>query len=193
MDGNDQGSSKKGMASSFHLRLDNDTRTRFRQLAASHGIRESEMLRKIIIASLKQAGERETAMQIPQNASTAIKRRSISLPEFMMDEARLRAAEVGMMAGRWMSALIQSNLLKYPVLPYEELCTLKETNRELAAIGRNLNQFVRLMHTREDEFDRIRLEHITQVRELIHEVRTNLDALIRSSQNQWEASHDGSG
>ena len=176
---------KKPMKSILNLRVDEEIFVRFRELAKASGIRQSEMFRRIITDYLTEGNERETAWQIPENANMEMKSLSIRMPEFVIGKVRSRASAQGMLVSHWLSALVRANLTQNPVMPYEELCALKETNYELAAIGRNLNQMVRAMHTGGYSQNRVTPEFIAEISKHIQEVRDNLDALIRCNHKLW--------
>ena len=92
-----------------------------------------------------------------------------------------------MAPSRWVTALVQSNLTRQPVMSDDELAGLLASNRELAAIGRNLNQIARALNEAFYETERVKLEKLAELRQVITENRLAVRALVRASQNAWEA------
>jgi hypothetical protein len=62
---------------------------------------------------------------------------------FIADAVRDRVARKGMSASRWKAYLVQSHLMREPVLSEKEIEALRMSNLELRAIGRNLNQIAK--------------------------------------------------
>jgi hypothetical protein len=92
---------------------------------------------------------------------------------------------MGFAPSRWIAALVQSNLTRQPVLTDAELQAVLESNRELAALGRNLNQVAKALNEAFHETDRVRFDLI---QELADEVRMNRNAirsLVRASRDVW--------
>jgi len=109
------------------------------------------------------------------------------LPQFLVNEIDLRAKAKGMKFSRWVAALVQSNLMHDAVLSTDEIQLLNASNRELAAIGRNLNQIAKALNERFHETDRIKLEHLNELNKAIEQHDKTIRRLIRASQQSWEA------
>lgn len=110
---------------------------------------------------------------------------SVRLPMFLANVVRERAAYWGMSASRWKASLIQAHLMREPVLSDTQIQALRESNLELRAIGRNLNQIARALNARPDETDRVKLEVIEALVEVINSHVETAVQLIRHSQNDW--------
>jgi len=105
----------------------------------------------------------------------------------LVNEIDLRAKAKGMKFSRWVAALVQSNLMRDAVLSTDEIQLLNASNRELAAIGRNLNQIAKALNERFHETDRIKLEHLNELNKAIEQHDKTIRRLIRASQQSWEA------
>jgi hypothetical protein len=86
---------------------------------------------------------------------------------------------------RWISSLVQSNLTSQPVLTEAELLIVEASTRELAAIGRNVNQLARAVHEAYFQTERIRLDKLAELSAKITHTRESIDALVRASRNSW--------
>jgi len=160
------------------------TKARFRSMAKARGLSESELLRAVILTVTGEddPGEPPRAPD-SQNADNA--RLTVRMPRFLMEAAAVRAKANGMATSRWVAALAQSNLTRQPVMTDAELAGLLAANRELSAIGRNINQIARALNEAFHETERVKLEQLAQLREMITRQRAAIRALVRSSQNAW--------
>lgn len=162
------------------------TKTRFRSMAKARGLSESELLRAVILAV---TGEDDGADQPiepdAEKADTA--RMTVRMPRFLMEAATARGKVKGMAPSRWVAALVQSNLTRQPVMTDDELAGLLATNRELAAVGRNINQIARALNDAFHETERVKIERLAQLRDAIVKQRAAVRALVRASQNSWTA------
>jgi iron-sulfur cluster repair protein YtfE (RIC family) len=92
-----------------------------------------------------------------------------------------------MAPSRLVAALVQSNLMRAPVMSAAEIAALQESNRELAAIGRNVNQIAKAINEAFHHTERVRLDKLVELAQAIQENRATIRALVRASQNAWNA------
>ncbi len=71
-------------------------------------------------------------------------RREVRLTEFELAQAEAVAYQEGFSLPRWIVALINARLEGTPQLGQQELEVLARSNQQLLALGRNLNQLVRI-------------------------------------------------
>lgn len=178
--------------------IDPESKTRFRRMAQTRGLSESEFLRAIALAVIEDEdgeGTEDIAADprpvAPDAEKADVTRMTVRMPRFLLEAVRARARGKGMAPSRWVAALVQSHLTQEPVMTHDELLVLLASNRELAAIGRNINQIAhalnsaRLSNTLSCESDRVRLEELFRLREAIIQDRVAIRALVRASQNSW--------
>jgi hypothetical protein len=161
------------------------TKERFRHAAKARGLSESELLRAVIMAV---TGEDDGTDQQPiepdaEKADTA--RLTVRMPRFLMEAAAARGKIKGMAPSRWIAALVQSHLTRLPVMTDDELAGLMVSNRELAAVGRNINQIARALNEAFHETERVKIERLAQLNDAIVKQRDAVRALVRASQNSW--------
>lgn len=75
-----------------------------------------------------------------------MKRLEYLLPDFLEKPARQRAEQLDFKLAGWVSYMVQAAVMREPVLTNKELEAVRESNRELAAVGRNLNQIARAIN-----------------------------------------------
>ena len=161
-----------------------ETKTRFRNLAKTRGLSESELLRSVVMVVTGQDAADKTIE--PEAENTELERMTVRLPGFLMEAAKQRGKSKGMAASRWVAALVQTNLTGKPVMTDKELAVLQASNRELASIGRNINQIAKALNEAFHETERVRLDTLAALSQSITENRTAIRSLVRSSQQAWE-------
>ena len=162
------------------------TKVRFRSMAKARGLSESELLRAVILAVTGEDDGPDQPIE-PDAEKADTSRMTVRMPRFLMEGTKARAKSKGMAPSRWVTALVQSHLTRQPVMCDDELAGLLASNRELAAIGRNLNQIARALNEAFHETERMKLEKLAELRHVITENRLAVRELVRASQNAWEA------
>ncbi len=84
---------------------------------------------------------------------------------------------------QWVRSLIRTALDKEPILPDEAVNALYASNRELAAIGRNLNQLTRALNIAFRESDKLKLDAIKLLSERIDKHNAIVAKLINYNTN----------
>lgn len=166
--------------------VDLETKKRFRSIAKAQGLSESELLRTVALVVTGQDNSDEQLVE-PNAEKSDINRMMIRLASFLMEAVNTRAKTKGMAPSRWVAALVQSHLTGQPVMTDDELAALKASNRELAAIGRNINQIAKVLNETFHETERVKLEKLAELSQTIEKNRAAIRALVRASQNSWEA------
>lgn len=167
-------------------RVEKATKAHFRSMAMERGLTESGFLRAVILAVAGEDSGIDQPVE-PIAGRAKVYRMMVRLPMFLVDAARARAQSKGMAPSRWLASLAQSNLMRQPVMTDDELITLRSSNRELAAIGRNLNQIVRALNNDFDGRERVEREMLEGLRQEVASIREIICALVRASQQSWEA------
>jgi len=166
--------------------VDAETKTRFRRVAKANGLSESELLRAAVLAVTDHdSGPDQPVKPEPENADT--ERMTVRMPRFLMEAAKTRAKAKGMAPSRWVTALVQSHLTGQPVMTDAELAGLQASSRELAAIGRNINQIAKVINESFHETERVRLDKLAELSRATLENRAAIRALVRASRNAWTA------
>jgi hypothetical protein len=164
------------------------TKTRFHAMAQARALSESELLRQLILVVM------ENNKATPQPASADATRTdrvqiTVRLPRFLAEEISGRARDKGMLASRWVASLLQSHLMQQPVMTSAELNALHASTRELAALGRNINQIARALNAAFYEKDRVKLAQLDALRQLIDRNRAAIRNLVRASQQAWSVNN----
>lgn len=168
-------------------RIEPEYHARFGQRAKSHDMTESQLLRFLVLMAIDEpAGEQPEAL--PTSSNDVVTRMTLRLPHSLHEAVKVRAKSKGMAPSRFVSALVKSNLSKQPVVSDAELAVLRASNRELAAIGRNINQIAKSLNEAFHETERVRLDKLEALKRSIEDNRTTIDNLINAVRKTWEAS-----
>lgn len=165
------------------FRIERLNRERFRAKAKSLRLKESEFLRNMVLAVLDE--EADSQLLTPEINNAEPVKVTLSLPRFLVSAAKQMAKGKGMVLSRWVSSLVQSNLTGQPVMTEKEILLLKANIRELAAIGRNINQIAKSLNENFYETERVRIEKLDSLSHAISNNQEALRALVRASQNSW--------
>ena len=156
---------------------------------SEHGSRSS-YLRQIINEHLAKVNNRELVKGIEPKDVNDLKQENfpIRINKFLKDEADKRAETYGIKRAQWIRNLIQANLTKKPVLLEKSINELRTANRELAAIGRNINQLTKVLNRsiELDFSDQVSHQHLIELKTEIEKNRAALNHLVKVSNGVWE-------
>lgn len=180
-------------------RVSEDTKADFIKLAENHGLTESELLRLIIANAINNQDDKKITPKREKldfshmrktESELEITALKIYLPKFLIEQAKAKAKTQGMATTRWIKSLVQSNLIQTPVLTDSAINTIKESNRELAAIGNNLNQIARKINESAFNVEMIKIDKLEEVKQAVKEVKTAIAELRKVSRDSWRTDHD---
>ena len=170
-------------------------REQFYARAAASNKKPGTLLRELIQAHISEAGQEiDRASQAPRirhSGDPELERLEFRLPKFLKEEVKKRAELEGMKSAQWVSSLVQSSLMTKPVLTDQEVEVVSWANRELAAVGRNLNQIARSMNRAEligESFSKdevLTLEGINQVNASVSKLRDMMLRLVAARHRAW--------
>ena len=166
-----------------YLRTSDEQKSKLRQLASQSGLSENGYM----LTLLEQAaGERQAPPIVDADVAAAgIERVTVRMPAFLRRAVADRAATAGMSSSRWIASLVQSNLMRSPVLTDAEIAVVLATRRELAAIGRNINQIARKSNSTFQESGRAPLDRLAELNEVVDRAQQEIRELVRASRNVW--------
>ena len=171
--------------------LDKEIRTRvapeiknaFRDMAKEKGLTESEFLRSIVLNAINYPSNTPTLETTKSNIEiTDLK---IRLPRFLIEAAKEKASTQGMATSRWIKSLVQSNLIQSPVLTDSAIDAIRESNREIAAVGNNINQISRKFNESVFNADMVTIKKLEEIDFAIDSLRLELKNLVKVSRDGW--------
>lgn len=180
-----------GATSVVQARVDQATRARFVAAARKRNTTAAAALKAFIAGYIEQ---REPGAVIPPPAGADGRgsgRLVITLPAFLKDALKVRALHDGYSPSAWTANMIQSILMDTPVMTDKETELLHYASRQLAAVGRNLNQVARnmnraaLMELPVPEKEDLRIAMIEELRRSVAGQRKAISKLVRARYRAW--------
>ena len=170
----------------LRARVDADLEQAFAARAKQRGMKTSDLLRSLVLAEVGTIGPPIGHVPAaPENSK--LETFGVRLPAFLMDAVKSRAKMRGMPPSRWAAALIQSNLLKLPVMTDEDTAALQDNGRLLLKIGTNVNQMARLLNGASHQTELVRLDVLTDVSNSIVRTRNVIRSIVRNTRRGWAA------
>lgn len=174
-------------------RVDSAAKAQFRRAAERAGMTESELLRAAVQRYLSglpgspEAAHGPVAAPDPGSDTSIgkLERVKVGIPAFLIPEIEVRAKEYGQAPSRWISSLVQSHLMKKPVFRENEISALLASNRELAAVGRNVNQMAKHLNASPSDISEVRLELLHLMYGEIELLRKSILSLVAASNRAW--------
>lgn len=161
--------------------LPQNEKAAFRHFAKSRGMTEAEMLRQMIHRVLGEQAQAPPPEEIERGNRTTL---SFTEDEFWAITKRSRADGFTRHTA-WLVGLVRAVLSRKPTFTSTEIEALRESNRELAAIGRNLNQIARAINVDFREGERMKRAEIKDLADQLSGHRRKVSSLIDQSLNRW--------
>ncbi|MDW2116336.1 plasmid mobilization relaxosome protein MobC [Vibrio sp. 1731] len=162
--------------------LTEQEKTAWKQFCDDNGTTESKMIRMMIGKVARGVLESETDFQKQPKTNQVNIRLSTSDQQKLTKKAKLEGYPN---RTKWTTAVVLRALHQEPVLSEQEIAALRESNRELAAIGRNLNQIARTLNIEFREGDRLKLEAVEALTARIEQHKDSVATLINKNMNRW--------
>ena len=90
----------------------------------------------------------------------------------------------------WAVSVLRQALSSAPIFTKDEIKAIRESNRELAAIGRNLNQVAHAINIDQRHEDQLTPELFNSLRDHLVEHRERVSRLLDLSLNRWGVSNE---
>lgn len=145
------------------------------------------MLRVLINLFLKQNSPSE---DMPDASEVKDKKMYIRLTEPEKVAVANRSRAQGFKSATWVRSLIRATLARTPHFNEEELHELREANRQLAALGRNINQIAKTLNMSADNAHHAIAIDLKQLRETIEDHRGTIVSLVRENLRSWGVQND---
>lgn len=170
-------------------RVDDDVKKAFELRARKSGVKASELLRQLVLRELGVHVDDDSPLVVNE-VSAKVERLTVRIPNFVLARAAERGKLKGMPVSRWITALVQSNITRQPVMTDKEINVLRAVNRELSAIGRNVNQVARHLNAALDYGSRVDLDALGRLPVSINNTRKAIHLLIKTSKQSWVGSDE---
>lgn len=168
----------------IEVKINEHLKFAFKNICIDKGIKEAQMLRMLIEKATENVSSDHSNSPLETKSENMTFRVSPSVKGQMV----MRARQEGFPNHTtWLTALILSVLNEHPVLTNVDANALRESNQQLAAIGRNLNQIARALNADFRVSDKITTDMIEVLEKHIALHQQTTVALINKSLNRWGA------
>ena len=162
-----------------------DEKQGWKEFCHSHSMSEAEMLRMIIHKVSPDAANATSTKQCRTNKIT------IRLSDENIHKLNNKVIAEGYLSPTsWVTSAVMANLVREPVLTEEEMSLLRDSTRQLAAIGRNLNQIARVLNIEFRHSDKITREMIEPLKKFIDEHTDKVYKLLTKNRNRWNINNE---
>ncbi len=165
------------------VRVSPETKAVFRGLAGRQQMTESALLKRAIELMLQSAGVPEGKPTDPRPMRGA--RLTVRLSPDDQQLLHERAAARKMPVATYASMVMRAHLRSLTPLPKEELRNLRRSIAELIAVGRNLNQVVRLAH-QSGRLTGPSKEDLRGILKVCEGLRDHVRAPLQANREAWE-------
>ena len=183
-------------------RVSRELKSQARAVAERELLTEAAWLKRLIIREIRTVHEVESKERVPcragesRNSSQGVRRSGAGGPPMLVrlrrDDRQLldaRAEARGMRPATYASVLLRAHLRKLTPLPKDELLALKRSIRELAAVGRNINQIAHVANEHGRLPSSVR-EEFRAMLKICEALRDNSKALLKGNEMSWSTGHD---
>jgi hypothetical protein len=163
------------------------TKAALRAAADRQQLTETALLKRMLNLVLHTAGAPDTGAVTTADHPTRQARLYVRLTMGDRQLLQERSAARHMAAATYASNLLRAHLRSVTPLPEAELRALRQSTRELAAIGRNLNQIGRAVHQGAPRTG-VGREDLRSLLKACEALRDHVRAYIRTNVSSWESS-----
>ena len=119
----------------------------WKALCKAQNTRPGTAIRQMVTVLLSKKSSNDlNTTELHEQPDETKERIEIRLTKTEMAKTREHAENEGCSPNRWIINLVRANLTKRPQFGMKELDALGESNKQLLAIGRNLNQLIRAIN-----------------------------------------------
>lgn len=177
--------------------VDDETKSRFEAIARERSMTTSRLAAPLISEFLSQGGrERESeisqAASLPPSmlpAASVIQPKSLQVfvrlePHYFAELDRL-AAERRWYRGTYLRNLFRAHMERRPVMCVDEINAVRQVARQLADMGRNVNQIVKQLNTSIEHAHLVKSLDFDMIRTLIEMETCAVKNLMRANVRGW--------
>lgn len=156
--------------------------------AKKNGTTDSKLLALLVNTFLKRNPLPQGKVDDTEEGKK-VRRVEIGLTANQAEELNKRSVPMGMSGNAYVAALLRTHVKHAPYFSEEELNALREANRQLAALGKNVNQIARALNTSLDNADLARAAELDQVRQEVEQHRQAVANMVRQNMKAWRIGH----
>lgn len=161
---------------------DVETKAQFIAIAKANGHTEGAMLRLLVNTFLKK---NDAPQEMPAASTTKNAYLSVRLPAAEKVVLKNVARKNGFSPSAYAHSLLRANLAGTPHFNDDHLQALREANRQLAAIGKNINQIAKALNITAENAHLLKTLDLGEVRAAVGQHRQAVASLVRENLKSW--------
>lgn len=165
------------------VRLPSSLKSQWEMHCRSQGQSPSEAVRRVIRHLLKNSGDGHEFDVVRQMADETRVRIELRMTESEREAVERIAERAGASANKWITDLIRSYVTHDPQFGMHELQAVGESNNQLRAIGRNLNQIALALNRGGQAGDLSAV--VARLVDEINQHTEKVHSVIRSNLERW--------
>lgn len=169
----------------IRFRCTKEQKEAFVRVAKNRNETESELGRAMLDWTLK------LDKQVPALEETAkeyeLRNKAIHFRTTLSEYSSIKAHATakGMGTSTWALKLARAHITHQPQLSNDEIAALREASRELAAVGRNLNQVAHAINANLNSHDQASYQLLQSLDTEIARLRSSIKDLVDTNLNRW--------
>ncbi|WP_083452113.1 plasmid mobilization protein [Candidatus Burkholderia verschuerenii] len=169
---------------SLQTYVSEETKAKFAAAAKKHGYANEAQLLRVVIDRV--IGDEPAPPPRPvREAKPKREQINIGLTPDEHYQVESRAKQQGVNRTTWIVNLIRAHVLREPQFSTAELDTLMESNRQIAAVGRNLNQIARNINMDPNAMRSVTLEAIETLVADLKQHRAHVARVMDTNLDRW--------
>lgn len=152
---------------------------------AANNLTPSAGVRQVVRRLVERAGLIAAPVEKPEQTDEKKRRVSVRLLAREYAEVERRAEADGFSVPTWIVSLIRAQMTHDPQFGQRELELLADSNHQLLAIGRNLNQIARNLNAQPQKLDEYRPELIEALSVTIKDHTRKVAEAMQSNVDRW--------
>ena len=155
----------------------------------ANGVTPSEATREVVRKLIQRSPAKPapaTEVQGTRDEGGGKIRKEVRLTESEARHAERMAAAAGFSVPLWIAALVRAQLTQNPQFGQKEQELLGESNYQLLALGRNLNQIAKSLNTAPEDRSVYRIDQIDDLRTSIKAHVKRVAAAMQSITERWK-------
>ena len=166
-----------------------DLKDPWQAYCTANGVTPSEATREVVRKLIQRSPAKPapaTEVQGTRDEGGRKIRKEVRLTESEARHAERMAAASGFSVPMWIAALVRAQLTQNPQLGQREQELLGESNYQLLALGRNLNQIAKSLNTAPEDRHVYRIDQIDDLRASIKAHVKRVAAAMQSITERWK-------
>lgn len=152
---------------------------------AANGVKPGQAFRQIIAKLTASSASSESGRKVHRQREMPTRQMELHFTPSEHAQVTALAGEQGFSPTKWVVALVRAHLTKQSQFGQSELERLAQSNQQLLALGRNLNQIAKALNSSPQHAGSVPVELLTALRTTIHTHTQTVSMIMRANVERW--------